>query len=182
MSIVTPLSIPDVLLIAPKRHGDERGFFSETWRADTLPGHGVSTTFVQENHAFTADAFTLRGLHFQRGEDAQAKLLRAVTGSIFDVAVDLRPGSATYGQWAGAELSRANGHQLFIPTGFAHGYVTLTPDCDVLYKASQYYAPASEGGLVWNDPDVGIEWPFPVDQVRLNKRDAEWPGLHAVHL
>ena len=120
------------------------------------------------------------GLHFQRGTDAQAKLIRAVTGSIFDVAVDVRPGSATFGRWVGEELSWSNGCQLYIPAGFAHGYVTLTADCNVLYKASQYYAPKAEGGLIWNDPKVGIDWPFPKDRVRLNDRDAAWPGIDDV--
>ncbi|MCI3181554.1 dTDP-4-dehydrorhamnose 3,5-epimerase [Caulobacter sp. CCUG 60055] len=177
MTTVTPLAIPEVLLITPKRFGDERGFFSETWRADTLAEAGVDVALVQDNHAFTAEPFTLRGLHFQTGPHAQAKLIRACRGAIFDVAVDVRPGSATYGRWVGAELSRDNGAQLYIPAGFAHGYATLTPDCDVLYKASAYYAPQAEGGLAWNDPAVGIDWPFPADRARLNARDAAWPKL-----
>lgn len=182
MTVVSPLSVPDVLSITPKKFGDERGFFFESWRADTLESHGVKIEFVQDNHAFTAEAYTLRGLHFQRGEDAQAKLIRVARGAIFDVAVDIRPGSPTFGRWAGAELSRENGCQLFIPAGFAHGYVTLTPDCDVLYKASAYYAPSAEGGLLWNDQAVGIAWPFPTAEVKLNARDTRWPTLESVSL
>jgi dTDP-4-dehydrorhamnose 3,5-epimerase len=120
MTLIEPLAIPDVLLIEPKRFGDERGFFFESWRADTLSKGGVEIQFVQDNHAFTAEPFTLRGLHFQRGENAQAKLIRAARGSIFDVAVDIRPSSTTFGRWVGAELSRDHGRQLFVPAGFAH--------------------------------------------------------------
>lgn len=177
MTVVTRLQIPDVLMVEPRRFGDERGFFFESWRADTLSPYGVTEHFVQDNHAFTAEPFTLRGLHFQRGVDAQAKLIRAARGAIFDVAVDVRPGSPTFGRWVGAELSRDNGRQLFIPKGFAHGYVTLTPDCDVLYKASAYYAPQAEGGLVWNDPAVAIDWPVPLTDVKLNERDMKWSSL-----
>ena len=171
------LEIPEMLLIKPDRFQDERGSFSETWRLDALRKFDVANEFVQDNHAFTVEKYTLRGLHYQRGASAQAKLIRVCNGAIFDIAVDLRRGSATYGRWAGAELSRENGLQLYIPEGFAHGYVTLTSDTDVLYKASSYYNREAEAGLLWSDPSVGIAWPFPVDQAILNARDLAWPTL-----
>lgn len=171
------LEIPEILLVKPDRFQDERGLFSETWRLDVLQKFGVANQFVQDNHAFTVEKYTLRGLHYQRGTSAQAKLIRVCNGAIFDVAVDLRSGSNTYGRWAGAELSRENGLQLYVPEGFAHGYVTLTPDTDVLYKASSYYHPEAETGLLWNDPTVGIAWPFPVEQAILNTRDLRWATL-----
>ena len=160
MTTITPLAIADVLLITPKRHGDARGWFAETWSERSLAGSVAETRFVQDNQAFNARTGTLRGLHFQRAPHAQGKLVRALKGSIFDVAVDIRPGSATYGQWVGASLTAAGGEQLWVPRGFAHGYVTTADDTEIFYKVDGDYAPQLEGGLIWNDPDLAIAWPL----------------------
>ena len=173
---ITPLAIPDVLLIEPKKHGDERGFFSETFSAAALAEAGFASAFVQDNHSRSPKKGTVRGLHFQAPPQAQDKLLRVAAGAILDVAVDIRVGSATYGQAVAAELSATNWRQLLVPKGFAHGFVTLTDDCDVLYKVTDYYAPASEGGLLWNDPALGIDWPSDLEPL-INTRDAAWPAL-----
>ena len=158
MTTITPLAIADVLLITPKRHGDARGWFAETWSRKTLGDQGVHADFVQDNQAFNAKAGTVRGLHFQTAPHAQAKLVRVLRGAIFDVAVDVRPGSPTYGQWVGAELTAEGGEQLFVPRGFAHGYSTLCDGCELFYKVDGLYAPQCEGGVLWNDPDLAIDW------------------------
>lgn len=170
-------ALPDVILVTPDRHGDGRGFFSETFRANTYEAAGIAGPFVQDNHAWSADAGILRGLHFQVPPKAQAKLIRCTRGAILDVAVDLRRSSPTFGQHVSAELSAENGQQLFVPEGFAHGYLTLTPDCVVVYKMTEYYAPETEGGLAWNDPDLGIEWPLRDALPTLSPKDAELPSL-----
>ena len=169
--------IAGLLVIEPKRFGDERGVFTETYRADALAAHGFSTAFVQDNCARSEAAGVVRGLHFQRGEAAQDKLIRVSRGAIFDVAVDLRAGSATFGWSYSVELSAQNWLQLLVPKGFAHGYQTLTPDAEVLYKASAPYAPAAEGGIVWDDPALGIDWPIEAGETVLNARDRAWPTL-----
>lgn len=174
---VTPLAIPEVLLITPKRFGDERGFFSETYSAKRLTEAGFDKTFVQDNHSMSSRRGILRGLHFQRPPHVQDKLVRVVRGAIFDVAVDIRAGSPTFGKWVGAELSADNWAQLLVPAGFAHGFVTLTETVEVLYKTTDYYAPECEDGLVWNDPAIGIEWPIDRSDVFTNARDAGWPPL-----
>ena len=169
---------PPVHLIHPRRHGDARGWFTETYNRDTFAGLGIDVTFVQDNHSLSAPAFTLRGLHFQTPPRAQDKLVRCIRGRIFDVAVDVRNGSPTYGQWVGAELSAENGHQLFIPTGFAHGFMTLEPDCEVTYKCSDTYAPANDGGIRWDDPAIGIDWPLPAGVTpELSGKDGVQPPL-----
>lgn len=169
-----------VLLVEPRKHGDHRGFFSETYRKDALAEAGFDTEFVQDNHSFSAAPYTVRGLHFQLDPFAQDKLVRVTRGAIFDVAVDIRPDSATFGRHVAVELSAQDWRQLLVPRGFAHGFQTVTPDCEVLYKVSAYYAHDAERGLRWNDPALGIDWPVSDPaKVMVNARDAGWPGLSA---
>jgi dTDP-4-dehydrorhamnose 3,5-epimerase len=176
MTTITPLALPELLLITPKRHGDARGWFAETWSRKTLADAGVEADFVQDNQAFNAKKGTVRGLHFQQAPHPQAKLVRALRGAILDVAVDVREGSATYGQWVSAELTAEGGEQLFVPRGFAHGYCTLTDDCELFYKVDGLYAPQTEGGLIWNDPDLAIPWPIDGEAV-LSEKDKVLPRL-----
>lgn len=171
------LSIPDVILVTPNRFGDERGFFTETFRENAFSAEGITGPFVQDNHAYSADAGVLRGLHFQKPPHAQAKLVRCIRGAILDVAVDIRERSPTYGQHVSATLTAENGSQLFVPVGFAHGYLTLSPNSEVEYKVSAYYAPESEGGLAWNDPEIGIEWPLIEGGPSLSPKDTVLSGL-----
>jgi dTDP-4-dehydrorhamnose 3,5-epimerase len=171
------LAVPEVLLITPVRHGDQRGWLSETYVKRNLEQAGVSDAFVQENQAFSSRRGTLRGLHLQVPPSPIAKLIRCLKGAIFDVAVDVRAGSPTYGRWVGAELSANNGRQLYCPRGFAHGYVTLTDDAEVFYKMDGYYVPADERGLLWNDPAIGIDWPVPEAELTINDRDRALPLL-----
>ena len=144
-------------LITPPRHGDHRGFFGETYSRRRFAKHGIDVEFVQDNHSLSHFVGTLRGLHFQAPPAAQGKLVRCGRGAIFDVVVDIRSGSPTYGKWEGYELSAENGHQLYVPVGFAHGFVTLEPDSEIVYKCTDYYAPETEGAVLWNS--CGIEWP-----------------------
>ncbi|WP_340645097.1 dTDP-4-dehydrorhamnose 3,5-epimerase [Phenylobacterium sp.] len=176
MTTITPLALPDVLLITPKRHGDARGWFMETWSRRAFAEHGLDIDFVQDNHAFSGEAGTVRGLHFQAAPHPQAKLLRVLRGSILDVAVDIRPGSATYGQWVSATLTAAGGEQLLVPRGFAHGYCTLEPDTELAYKVDGLYAPQTEGAVLWNDPDLAIDWPDFAGSV-LSDKDKAAPRL-----
>ena len=176
MTTITPLKIPEVLLITPKRHGDARGWFVETWSVKALAGTPADTTFVQDNQAFSAAKGTLRGLHFQKGAEAQGKLIRAIRGAIFDVAVDIRAGSPTYGVWVSAVLTAEGGEQLWVPKGFAHAYCTITDDCEIFYKVDAPYAPQSEGGVIWNDPDLAIPWPL-VGEPLLSGKDQVLPRL-----
>ncbi|MBV7379830.1 dTDP-4-dehydrorhamnose 3,5-epimerase [Maritimibacter dapengensis] len=162
--------LPDVLIITPQRHGDSRGFFSESWNRGRMREAGLDIDFVQDNHSLSAKKGTLRGLHYQSPPDAQAKLVRCGRGALFDVAVDIRKGSPTYGEWVGVELSFENGRQLFIPEGFLHGFVTLTDDCEIIYKCSDYYAPESDGAVRWDS--CGIDWPLEGTPV-LSDKDAE---------
>ena len=165
-----------VLVLTPRRFGDHRGFFEETWNAETFRAHGIDLDFVQDNHSLSVQAGTLRGLHFQAPPHAQAKLVRCGRGVLFDVAVDLRRNSATYGQWTGAELSAENGRQLLIPAGFAHGFVTRAPDTEICYKCSDSYAPDHEGALAWDDPDLAIDWGLDSPPL-LSDKDADAPGF-----
>ena len=174
---IEPLDIPDVKLLAPIKHGDHRGFFSEVYNKRTLRLGGISVDFVQDNCSFSADAGTVRGLHFQTPPFAQAKLVRVVRGSIFDVAVDLRRGSPTYGHHVGATLSAEAWKQIWVPAGFGHGFMTLTRNTEVIYKVSNYYAPDHDSGLLWNDPALGILWPTPETGAILSDRDREHPTL-----
>ena len=177
MTTITPLALPEVLLITPKRHGDARGWFAETWSRRTLGEAGVTFDFVQDNQAYSARKGTVRGLHFQTAPHAQAKLIRALRGAIYDVAVDVRPGSATFGQWVGAELTAEGGEQLLVPRGFAHGYCTLTDDCELFYKVDGLYAPDCEGGILWNDPDLAIDWPVDPAEAITSDKDKVLPRL-----
>jgi dTDP-4-dehydrorhamnose 3,5-epimerase len=163
--------------ITTKRFADDRGWFAEVYSERTLAGLGLETRFVQDNHSCSRHAGTIRGLHFQRPPHAQAKLIRCIRGRIFDVAVDLRRGSPTFGQWAGAELSGESGRQLFVPVGYAHGFVTLEPDTEVTYKVSDFYAPECEGGIIWNDPDLRIDWPIHGLPALLSPKDQLLPRL-----
>jgi dTDP-4-dehydrorhamnose 3,5-epimerase len=164
-------------LIQIKRFADERGWFAETYNAARLSALGIEDVFVQDNHAKSGPAGVLRGLHFQRPPFAQAKLVRCVRGRIWDVAVDLRAGSPTYGRWTGAELSEDNGAQFYVPIGFAHGYVTLEADSEVEYKVSARYAPECEGGVLWDDADLAIPWPLPDGGPLLSDKDRRLPRL-----
>ena len=163
-------------LIIPQRFSDRRGFFAETYSRQKYLEMGIDVEFVQDNHSLSRDVETLRGLHFQAPPHAQGKLVRSGRGALFDVAVDIRRGSPTYGQWVGYELSAKNGHQLYVPMGFAHGFVTLEPDSEIVYKCSDYYAPEAEGALRWDDPDIGIEWPLQGNPI-LSEKDAIAPLL-----
>ena len=149
----------DVVLIQADRHADSRGFFAETYSRKKFTDLGIDVEFVQDNHSFSKEESTLRGLHFQAPPNAQAKLVRCGRGSIFDVVVDIRFGSPTYGHWKGYELTAENGLQLYVPVGFAHGFMTLEPDSEIVYKCSDYYAPETEGSILWSDPNIGIDWP-----------------------
>ena len=164
------------LLITPSRFGDHRGFFAETYSRQKYTEMGIDVDFVQDNHSLSYDVETLRGLHFQMPPHAQGKLVRCGRGEIFDVSVDIRRGSPTYGQWEGYELSAENGHQLYVPIGFAHGFVALVPDSEIVYKCSDYYAPETEGALRWDDPDIGIEWRLKGTPI-LSEKDAIAPLL-----
>ena len=166
----------ELILIKPTRHKDERGFFSETYSRRRYKEVGIDVDFVQDNHSFSREAGTLRGLHFQAPPNAQGKLVRCSKGAIFDVAVDIRKGSPRYGDWAGYELTEGNAHQLYVPVGFAHGFVTLHPGSEIMYKCTDYYAPQTEGSIRWNDPDISINWPLAAKLI-LNKRDAVAPLL-----
>lgn len=167
-----------VLLLRPKRFGDERGWFSEVYNEQTFSAYGISDRFVQDNHSLSVPVGTLRGLHFQTAPFAQAKLVRCIRGKIFDVAVDIRRGSPTFGQWVGAELSAENGNQLYVPVGFAHGFVTLEPSTEVTYKVSNLYSPENDGGILWNDQQIGIVWPLPIGiEPVLSPKDWDQPVL-----
>ncbi|MEX2445726.1 MAG: dTDP-4-dehydrorhamnose 3,5-epimerase [Dehalococcoidia bacterium] len=174
---VTPLAIPDVRLITPVRHGDARGFFSETYNRRALAEHGIDIEFVQDNHSLSGPRGTVRGLHYQLPPFAQDKLLRVVRGAVFDVAVDLRRESPTFGQHVSAVLSADEGTQVLVPAGFAHGFCTLEADTEVIYKVSDYYAPDHDRGITWDDPDLGIEWPVGVDEAVLSDRDRRHPAF-----
>lgn len=171
---VTETKLPGVRLLEPRRFGDERGFFSESWNRKTFLDHGIDMDFVQDNHSLSATVGTVRGLHFQSPPHAQAKLVRCGRGRLFDVAVDIRKGSPTFGQWVGYELSFENGLQLLIPAGFLHGFITREPDTEIIYKCSDYYAPDCDGAVRFDDPGLGIDWGLSGDPV-LSEKDANAP-------
>lgn len=167
-----------VKLIEQRRFVDDRGWFTEVYSQKAFAERGIDCTFVQDNHSLSQPAWTVRGLHFQRPPFGQDKLVRCTAGRILDVAVDVRRGSPTYGSWVGAELSAANGRQLFIPIGFAHGFVTLEPNCEVQYKCSDFYSPGHDGGILWDDAEIGIDWQIPEGSVvELSPKDRQQPRL-----
>lgn len=168
-----------VFVLTPKRFGDDRGWFSESWNADRMKEAGLDLAFVQDNHSFSQRKGTLRGLHYQSPPRAQDKLVRCTRGSILDVAVDFRQGSSTYGKWFGVELTADNGKQLLVPQGFLHGFLTLTNDVEVQYKCTDVYAPDCDGNVRWDDPTIGIDWAMcgalPDDGPQLSAKDAVAP-------
>lgn len=166
-----------VVRIVPRRFEDARGWFSETYQRDRFKAAGIDAGFVQDNQSWSKPAGTLRGIHFQTPPYAQAKLVRCLKGRIWDVAVDLRSGSPTYGQWVSAELTAARGEQLYVPAGFGHGFLTLEPETEVAYKVDAFYAPECDGGIAWNDPDLAIAWPLPGAAPELSDKDARLPAF-----
>jgi len=173
---VTQTALPGVLLLKPARFGDARGFFSESWNRKTLAEHGVELDFVQDNHSLSEAIGTVRGLHFQAPPHAQDKLVRCGQGALFDVAVDIRRGSPTYGQWVGYDLTAENGLQLLVPKGFLHGFVTRAPNTEIIYKCTDYYAPDCDGAVRFDDPEIGIDWGIGGAAV-LSDKDAKAPLL-----
>ena len=166
-----------VIRITPRRFEDTRGWFAETYQRERFAAAGIDAAFVQDNQSYSRPVGTLRGIHFQTPPFAQAKLVRCLKGRIWDVAVDLRKGSPNYGQWVAAELTAERGEQLFVPQGFGHGFLTLEPDTEVAYKVDAFYDPASDGGVAWDDPDLGIAWPLDGAAPELSDKDAQLPRL-----
>ena len=174
---IQTFDIPGVTLFTPRHIGDERGYFAETFRADIFAAQCGDTVFVQDNESLSAKAGTIRGLHFQSDPHAQGKLVRCTAGALFDVAVDIRQGSPTYGQWVAETLTPANGRQLWVPPGFAHGFCTLAPDTVIAYKVTDYYSAECDKGLAWDDPEIGIAWPDIADPETLSAKDRKQPLL-----
>ena len=172
VDFLTETKLPGVVLLNPPRFGDARGFFSESWNRKKMLAHGIDIDFVQDNHSVSAAVNTVRGLHFQSPPHAQAKLVRCGRGALFDVAVDVRNGSPTFGEWVGYELTAENGLQLLIPAGFLHGFATRVPDTEIIYKCSDYYAPECDGAVRFDDPDIGIDWGLSGSAV-LSEKDAK---------
>lgn len=172
---IEPTRLSGLLILTPRRFGDARGYFSEVYNRETLRGHGIRAEFVQDNHSLSRDVGTVRGLHYQSPPHAQDKLVRVGAGRVLDVAVDARVGSPTYGQWLGVELSAQDGRQLLVPKGFLHGFVTLEPNTEVLYKCSDIYVPDCDGVVAFDDPDIGIDWDISRDEAVLSDKDAAAP-------
>ncbi|TIV62577.1 MAG: dTDP-4-dehydrorhamnose 3,5-epimerase [Mesorhizobium sp.] len=174
---VRTLGLEGVLEIVPKRHGDARGYFCETWNAERFAQAGIDLTFVQDNHSYSAAAGVLRGLHYQLPPRAQDKLLRVVRGSVFDVVVDIRRSSPTYGKWSALEVSAEKGNQILVPKGYAHGFVTLVPDTEILYKVTDTYSPEHDRSIRFDDPAIGIAWPALAGGFQLSDKDRKAPPL-----
>lgn len=174
---VERLAIPDVILVEPARHGDERGFFSETWSAARAAPLGIGPGFVQDNHSLSVPRGVIRGLHLQIDPNPQGKLVRVARGAIWDVAVDLRRGSPSYGRHVAAVLSAENWRQLWVPPGFLHGFCTLEPNTEVIYKVTAPYDRAAERGVAWNDPDLDLPWPVGEREAILSEKDRVLPRL-----
>ncbi|MGX7872037.1 dTDP-4-dehydrorhamnose 3,5-epimerase [Mesorhizobium sp. ORM6] len=179
---VRSLGIDGVLEIVPKRHGDARGFFMETYNAERFSRAGIDLIFVQDNHSYSAAAGVLRGLHYQLAPRAQDKLLRVIRGSVLDIAVDIRRGSKTFGKWVALEVSAEKGNQILVPKGFAHGFVTLVPDTEVLYKVTDTYSPEHDRSIRFDDPAIGIEWPSLPGGFQLSDKDLGAPALAAAEI
>jgi dTDP-4-dehydrorhamnose 3,5-epimerase len=177
---VRPLGLDGVIEIRPRKFGDDRGFFSETWSVEAMAAAGLQQAFVQDNHSHSAAKGVLRGLHFQLPPAAQDKLVRVSRGSVYDVAVDIRQGSPTFGNWVGVTLSAALWNQVLVPKGFAHGFVTLEEDCEVQYKVSAPYRPDLDRAIRFDDPAIGVEWPLPTALLQLSAKDREAPLLAQV--
>lgn len=175
--LIEAMALPGVFCLTPKRFGDHRGFFSESWNRRALADAELDFAYVQDNHSFSRETGTVRGLHFQAPPHAQSKLVRCGRGRLYDVAVDIRRGSPTYGQWTGAELSFENGRQLLIPAGFLHGFATLEPETEIIYKCTDYYFPETEGAVRFDDPDIGIDWGLGSGEPVLSDKDAVAPML-----
>lgn len=173
----TPLALPEVVLISAPRFGDVRGWFSETYNARVFAEHGIESAFVQDNMSYSAAVGTVRGLHYQSPPFAQAKLVRVLRGRILDVAVDIRHGSPAYGRHVAVELSAEDGRQLYVPVGFAHGFVTREPDTVVAYKVSSFYAPDHDHGIFWADPELGIAWGLEPAEATVSDKDARQPAF-----
>lgn len=169
-------TLKGVFIIEPAVFGDQRGWFMETYNKEKFSELGINLGFVQDNHSFSSEKGTLRGLHYQLNPRAQTKLVRCTMGSIYDVAVDIRKGSRTYGEWFGIELSAKNKKQLLVPKGFAHAFITLTDNVEVQYKVDELYSPENDRGIIWNDPDINIEWPIDITPI-LSEKDQKAPLL-----
>lgn len=174
---VEATAIEDVKLIIPRRFGDARGWFSETWNAKTMAAAGLPVEFVQDNHSLSVETYTLRGLHYQAPPFAQTKLVRVARGRILDVAVDARPSSATYRRWVSQELTAAGGEQLLVPRGFLHGFLTLEPNTEVIYKVDAHYSAEADGSVRFDDPDLGVDWSVPRDRIILSEKDRAAPSF-----
>ena len=179
---ISPLGLEGVLEIIPKRFYDARGYFVESYNAERFAEAGVDLGFVQDNHSYSAAAGVIRGLHYQLPPRAQDKLLRVVRGRILDVAVDIRRSSKTFGKWVALEISAEKGNQILVPKGFAHGFVTLVPDTEVLYKVTDTYSPAHDRSIRFDDPDIGIDWPSPAGAFELSAKDLKAPTLAAAEV
>lgn len=169
-----------VVILTPTRHGDARGFFSESWNKERMTQAGFDYDFVQDNHSLSAAAGTIRGLHYQSPPHAQAKLVRCGQGALFDVAVDIRSNSPTYGHWVGVELTAQNGKQLLIPEGFLHGFATRAPDTEIIYKCTDYYAPDCDGAVRYDDPDIAVDWGLNTTDPILSDKDIRAPYLSQI--
>jgi dTDP-4-dehydrorhamnose 3,5-epimerase len=178
--VLEQLAIPDVKVLHVKRYGDERGFFSETYNKKEFAEAGLDLEFVQDNHSFSRPIGTIRGLHAQKAPFAQGKLVRVTRGRIFDVAVDIRPASPTFGKWVGAEISADAWNQIFVPIGFLHGFCTLDPDTEVNYKVTNLYSAKHELGVCFNDPQLKIGWPVAYDKATLSDKDRALPLFSAL--
>lgn len=174
---VLDTNLQDVKIIEMPVFGDHRGFFTESYAKEKFMAAGIAIDFIQDNHSLSVEPGVLRGMHFQTPGKAQTKLVRATTGVIYDVLVDMRVGSPTYGKWEGYILSEYNHRQLLVPKGFAHGFVTLTPNCNVQYKVDEYYSKENDGGIAFDDPSVGIIWPMPIEKLVLSEKDTQHPTL-----